>query len=358
MPLNAHTKAPIGPPNSVKTDERTGKILRILVEGHIQSTAPVSSLYITQQPQINLSSATIRSILASLEAQGYLFSPYRSAGRLPTEKAYRYYVDHLVPLPRENIRKEERYIQKECLKKNLANLAIEDILETIAKILSIITSYASLILGPPFSRLVLKHIELIDMGENEVLVIFVTRSGKVLSCKIFIEERIPGNILRAVSNRLNQSFQGAELNEMHSGLCEERECSDEHYYSLLVRALEKNFSALTKERGAYEEGFNQLDSCVSKESLGSLRKIIEEGKLDRVLPPDWDRKKGIAVTIAGESDKRLAGISIVSGSYQMGEKPIGTVNVIGPNHMPYDRVVTLVEYVRRLISNMVTRLSN
>ncbi len=345
------------PPNTKNSvaGDRSGRILQLLVEGHIQNAVPVSSSYLTKQPQIHLSSATIRSVLAKLEVMGYLFSPHRSAGRIPTEKAYRYYIDHVTPLPREEMRKEEKYIQKEYLKKNLA---IEDILTTTANILSILTNYAALILGPPCNKLVLKHIELIDMGAEEVLCIFVTRSGKVLSSKIFLEERIPENILRSISRQLNQNFQGIELNEVYNRLQDEWEVSTDESYKMIVSTLKRNFSALSGERGVYQEGFDQLRSCISKDGLRRLEEIIEKGELAEIISCESDNRRGVHVAIAGESDERLTGISIISGNYQMGEKSIGTVNVIGPNRMPYSRIITLVEYVRKLISNMATKLSN
>ena len=303
---------------------REAEILLMLVEGYIKNAVPISSLYLTQQPKIKLSSATIRSVLASLEAKGYLFSPHRSSGRLPTEKAYCFHIENLLPPSRKYIQeKEERYIQREYLR---YNLALMDILKTTGRLLSMLTNYAVLVFGPAPKRSVLKHLEFIDMGVEEVLVIFVTRVGEVLSAKIFVEERIPENYLRFAARQLNRKYKGMEFTDIHEHLqadiLETAENSD-RYYSILVRALWRDFNLLVGEQSFLKEGIAHLHSCVGHHTLQRLYELIQNRCLEQLIWAKAYDKEELGVSLAIEYDKNLRGISIVSGDYKMGEKNIG-----------------------------------
>ena len=340
----------------IEKDCREAEILLVLMEAYIKNTIPISSFYITQDPRIKLSSATVRSVLASLEAKGYLFSPHRSAGRLPTEKAYCFYIKNLLPPSRKYIQEEEeRYIQEEYLR---YNLALMDILKTTGRLLSILTNYAVLVFGPAPKRSVLKHLEFIDMGAEEVLVIFVTRVGEVLSAKIFVEERIPENYLRSAARQFNQKYKGMDFTDIYSRLQEESHDNDNYYHSILVKALARDFNLLIGEQSFLKEGIAHLHSCVEHQALQRLCELIQNRYLEQLIWAKVYDKEELGVSLASEYDKKLSGISIVSGNYKMGEKNIGLVSVIGPICMDYSRVMTLVEYIRHLISNMVTRLSN
>ena len=162
---------------------RENEILLNLVESHIENEAPISSLFLNRSLNNNLSSASIRTIMSVLEENGYLYSTHRSAGRLPTSKAFRHYVNHRVVPSRSHILNlDESYIQSEFLKQDLA--FVENILVCAARILTFMTNYATLVLGPKIQSFVLKHLEIIDMGTTELLIIAVTRSGDVFSRKV------------------------------------------------------------------------------------------------------------------------------------------------------------------------------
>ena len=347
-------------PECIARNSREADILLMLVEAYIRNGVPISSFYLVQKRGLKLSSATVRSILANLEEKAYLYSPHRSSGRLPTEKAYRFYIENLLPPSRKYIEeKEERYIQEEYLR---YSLDLVEILKTTGRLLSMLTNYAVLVSGPDLKLSVLKHLELVDMGAEEVLVIFVTRVGKVLSAKLFIEERIPEANLRLIARRLNRKYKGMGFAEIHACLKlegEQQAQSDEGAYdSALVRALARDFDLLVSEQTLLKEGIAHLHSYVEEQVLQRLYELIQNRCLEQSI---WSRvydKEGLGIRLGSEYDEKLKGISIVSGNYKMGEKNIGLVSVIGPTSMNYSRVVTLVEYIRHLMSRMLTRLSN
>ena len=334
---------------------RNTEILLMLVDGYIKNTVPISSQYITQQPGIKLSSASVRSIFANLECEGYLFSPHKSAGRIPTEKAWGYYVSKLSLSSSNYVQEEDKcYIQNEYLRQNLS---IDDILSATARIMSILTRYATLIVGTASNGSVLKHIELIDMGTDELMLILVTRAGRVLSRRVYMEEHISQDILRDIAYQLSQTFQGIDLKDLCNEIIAKGKSSKQRYYATLANALEKNIRLMANEQTLYKEGFDQLYGQLEEGSFRYLSNLLSQDNSQHALWQEMDNSE-LDVFIGGDYDNRLAGISLISGSYKMAEKRVGSINIIGPNCMDYRRVLSLVEYVRFVISNMLTRLSN
>ncbi len=342
--------------NESEITDRQAEVLNMVVSGFIHQSQPVSSFYIIENYDVNLSSATIRSVFAALEKKGYLFSPHRSSGRIPTEKAYRYFVDQLPP-PAVLLDEDQRVIQAEYLKHEFR---LPDILDVTSRILSMLTTYAAVVLGPEPEQAVLKHIELIDMGEDEVLVILVTRSGAVYSRTLFLENRIPGDTLRQISRQLNEMFKGMDLSEIRERLKSSIEGAN-RYFPLIAKTIAENFDSVSGEEEVFTYGLDNLYRAMAESGEpGRLRDIGElfhhtdflRGVFKKAISLD-----DVEVVIEGDRDERLAGLSVISASYKMGEKRIGSLGIVGPNRMDYVRVMSIVEYIRRLTTNMVTRIS-
>lgn len=340
---------------------RQGEVLKMVVDAYIRHQMPISSLWITENRDIGLSSATVRSIFADLESKGYLFSPHRSSGRLPTERAYRYFVSHLAHSPVIH-EEDQRRIQSEYLKRDFR---INEMLDVTSKVLAMLTNYAAVVLGPEPERAALKHIELIDMGGDEVLVILVTRSGEVYSRTVFLETRIPQDAIRLISRQLNEAFKGMDLAEMRNRLRDPM-AIDSHseargYLPMIARTIADNFDSVKGEEELYTSGVDNLYAQLGDRERQRLKEMgglfdseeFVRGMFKRTIDLD-----DLDVVIAGDQDDRLAGLSVVYASYKMGDQKIGSLGVVGPNRMDYVRVIGIVEYVRRLISNMITRISN
>lgn len=341
--------------------ERQAQILKLVIDGYILTGQPVSSLYLTQNFDIGVSSATIRSIFTELDREGYLFSPHRSSGRIPTEKGYRFYVSE-IPQSWSIEEEERRLIQKEYLRREFQ---INEILVVTSRLLSLLSDYAGIVLGPSRGQTVLKHIELIDMGQDEVLLILATRSGMVFHRMLHVEEHIPGESLRRISRYLNDIFKGCDLDEMRLRLSSEDLTIDgglREYLQIIARTLMAHFDSVQGEEDLFTFGRENLFASLANmdqdariRDVGTLfeTKDFLRGKLKVV----HDRE-GADVLIEGDVDERLSGISLVLAPYKMGEKYIGSLGVVGPNRMDYGRVVGIVNYISHLMSNMVTRISN
>ncbi len=346
---------------SEEVNNRQAKILKLVIDGYISTGQPISSLFLTQNFELGLSSATIRSIFGELDAQGYLYSPHRSAGRIPTEKGYRFYVEQ-IPHTWLIAEDERKLIQKEYLRREFQ---IHEILAVTSRLLSLLTDYAGIVLGPSPGQTVLKHIELIDMGQDEVLLILATRSGMVFHRLLHLEEHIPGESLRRISRYLNEIFKGCDLDEVRIRLAEEDfaiERGLDEYLKIITRTLKSHLDLV--------QGKEELFTFGRENLFASLARLNEEDRIKGVghlfESQDFLRGKlkaeqtrdGVDVLIEGDLDTRLSGISLVIARYKMGEKYIGSLGVVGPNRMDYSRVVSVVNYISHLMSNMVTRISN
>jgi len=339
---------------------REQEILKLAVNSYIQTAQPVSSLYLVEHNQIPFSSATIRSIFVDLENKLYLFSPHRSSGRIPTEKAYRFYVETLGDA-RPQIEGEERtYIQKEYLS---CPFSLSDLLEGTSRILSGLTNYTGVVIAPQAEESVLKHIELLDMGEDEVLVVIVTRSGSVFHKTLVLEQRIPPDYLQKISRILNELYKGMELGMIKEELYNQVKIGEDiqHYFSIIARTIVNNFDSVKGEEELYTYGEDRLYSCVGSsdvKAVENIGKLFSSRKYLRSIFRKAINLDEIHIMIDGDKDERLAGLSIVAASYKMGEKKIGSLGIVGPNRMDYTRTISIVEYISVLISNMITRMSN
>lgn len=341
--------------------DRQGEILKLVIDGYISTGQPVSSLFLTQNHETGVSSATIRSIFSELDKEGYLYSPHRSSGRIPTEKGYRYYVGQM-PQHWFIEEAERMLIQKEYLRREFQ---INEILTVTSRLLSLLTDYAGIVVGPSPGQTVLKHIELIDMGQDEVLLILATRSGMVFHRVLHLEEHIPGESLRRISRYLNEIFKGCDLDEVRFRLAEDDFKIDgglHDHLKIITRTLKAHFDSVSGKEELFTFGRENLFASLAR--LNEEERILDVGHLFETpdflrgkLKVDHDRD-GADVLIEGDHDSRLSGISLVIARYKMGEKYIGSLGVVGPNRMDYGRVVGIVNYISHLMSNMVTRISN
>lgn len=337
---------------------REEEILCLVIETFIKTGVPISSLQLVQTFDLKLSSATIRSILAELSRKGMLFAPHRSAGRIPTERGYRFFIRRMparLP-PFDPAQDEQMAIQKEYLRRNFQ---MEDVLEATSKILSMLTNHAGLVVAPSAERTILKHIELIDVGPDEILMVILTRSGSVYTKNITIEDRIPRSYLQQISRYLNEQFQGLDLQDVERQLGEcpaGLEGELYQYASLLLKTLSMHFASMGQRNDVYITGLDRVVEELGSSEFNVSRiyemKDIFRGILRRAVDLD-----DIAVTIEGDRNPTLSGLTILAGSYRMGEKKIGAMGVVGPNRMNYRRVIRVLEYLRIVISGMMTRMN-
>ena len=349
--------------DSASLTARQRDILQLVVGGYISTSQPISSFYLIDNFDLGISSATVRSIFADLEQQGYLYSPHRSSGRIPTEKGYRLFVE-MLPLERHILDEDQKLIQQEYLKHELHP---SEIMEVSCRILSLLTDFAGVVMGPEPESAVLKHIELIDMGQDEVLLIIVTRSGLVYSRHLFLEKRIPSESLHRISRFLNSSFQGCELRAVKESMGDsdslhiETEMELNRYLPMIARAISANIDYVRGEEDFFTSGVESLYASLVPESAQRIRELgrmFESTNDLRAIFKESMIHDNVLVSIEGDYQPSLNGLSVVSSAYKMGERRIGSIGVVGPNKMDYLRVVSIVEYMSVLISRVITRMSN
>lgn len=330
---------------------RERKVLEIIVQSHVTTGAPVSSRYVSQR--LDLSSATIRSIMADLEDMGLLGHPHTSAGRIPTDRGYRYYVDSLMRLQRmaeDQIRQIEHEYQSKVR-------SLEDVVEKTVRILSEFSGCAGITLLPGLERKCFRHVDLVQLSKKRVLVLLVAKSGFVKDYLIELESPPDEELLKKVSNFLNSEFCDMPLENIKEGLVrrlkEERDSS--HF---LINAAHQIIKAALMQGLKEKLYYNGTSSMLKypefndgEKSRDILRFFEEKKAITSILCGDL-YGDGLKVHIGWEnSNYGLDDFSLITAGFRMMGQSAGRLGIIGPLRMDYDRVIPLVD----LLSATVTR---
>lgn len=336
-------------------DNRTRSVLQAVVVSYIKSAAPIGSRTITKIYDFGLSPATIRNVMADLEDLGYLLQPHTSAGRVPTEKAYRLYVEsvmqHLRELP-----------PSFSLSDRLAAGAVEDrrrMLQDTSKLLSELSHYAGLVLAPDANATVFERIEIIRLRRDLVLVLLVSSDGFIENRIIPIDEDDSDADLQRIARLLNEKLGGRDLTEVRRLLIEEMRADKALYDSLLKKAIDLAQKAVQpqSETELYLGGTaNILDlpEFADADRMKAIFRTFEEKAtivqlLNRCLDSD-----GVQVYIGSETGvSGVEGCSLVLSSYKKGGQALGSLGVIGPIRMDYDRVIPLVDQTAKAVSRLL-----
>ncbi len=344
-------------------DERESSILSGIVYEYITTGKPVGSRSFVQKYSLSISPATIRNIMSDLEAIGYLMQPHTSAGRIPTDKGYRFYVDTLLDsydfVRNEKIDVKEDLIKEELIKRELH---LDRMFSSITRMLSFISKYAGVVLSPIPDYTVVKHIELVPLGNNNILFVLVTRMGMVLNRKVTISSSINYNDLYMYSKYLTGELCGYSLFDIKEDvfvkLRDNRMISETEEIALDVAEL-----ALTKndEPVLFIEGIENLlhiPEMVVSEKLDGLLHLFEEKSILKGIMERNINKDGVNTIIGEEIDgDDITGCSIVFSSYKIGSKNVGSLGILGPTRMDYEKVVPLVDYTGRMVSDFLTEMA-
>ncbi|EIT85230.1 heat-inducible transcription repressor [Fictibacillus macauensis ZFHKF-1] len=334
--------------------ERQLFILQVLIDDYIQHVEPIGSRTLSKREDMNFSSATIRNELADLEDLGFLEKTHTSSGRIPSEKGYRFYVDHLLS-PAALSTTELFSIQ------NLFHEKLEEterIFDQSARILSELTNYTSIILGPEALETTLKHLQLIPLGGQQAVAIFVTSTGHVENRHVMLPESIQPKEIETLVNILNEKLSGVPLAELHRKMDEElalvfqKHLMDHQQATLFLADLftwgrkDKVFFG-GKTKMLYQPEFKDV------EKVRILLDALEEKAIvERLLTSDRD---GVSVTIGHENGiPAIKDCSLIKASYSFHDKHIGTISLIGPTRMEYKRVIGLLD----TLSKQLTQLFN
>lgn len=335
-------------------DERAQILLKTLVEHYVSDGQPMGSNALLQYSGLALSPATIRNIMSDLEAHGFVSSPHTSAGRIPTQQGYRFFVDSLIsvkPLALQQV------IQ---LKSTLQSTDQKELIATAADMLSQLTQFAGVILIPKRKALIFKQIEFMPLSDKRILVIIVATDGSVQNRIIFSDATYTASELIQASNYFNTHYAGQTFEEARQKLHNDLKEMQANISRLMAAALDDNDQKDNKNKEdviiAGERNLLNVDELTS--NVTTLRKLFDvfERRTSLMQLLDNSQKaEGVQIFIGGESGySPLDECSMVTSPYKVDGQVVGTLGVIGPTRMAYERVIPIVDITAKLLSNALS----
>lgn len=335
--------------------QRSRQILEAIVEDYIATAEPVGSSAVAKRHAMSLSSATVRNVMASLEELGLLTSPHTSAGRVPTEKGFRFYVDSLVAL--RQISPQEK---KEILRRyRETGTNLTDVLRETSRTLSSLSNYTGLVVAPRFTSCLFRHMEFVKLGSRKVLAILVSCNGAVQNRIIETEQEFSNDDLLKMANYLNSVLEGLTIDQVRQKILAEMQSEKNRYDQLLNKALSLSQQALPDvEQDVYIAGQSRIFDQPEFADLNKMREIFatfeEKGRLVELLSRCM-QADGVQIFIGAETPlKEMAGMSLITSTYLTGNDTIGLLGVVGPTRMGYSSVIPIVDYTARLVSQLLT----
>lgn len=338
-----------------KLDERESSILNAIVYEYISTGKTVGSRSFVQKYSLSISPATMRNIMFDLESMRYLKQPYTSAGRIPTDKGYRFYVNSLLDSYNFNLN-DDFNLKVDLIKREIQ---LDRIFQSITKNLSVVSKYAGVILAPRPDFAVIKRIDLIPIGNNEVICVIITRTGKIINKKVMISNSPVAESFYDFSKYLTGEMGGYSILQIKETIL--GELRNERGQMELALDIAELAMSDSDEPELHIEGIENLlkiPEMVEESRLNSLLNIIEEKNILRYILELSMGHIGVDTLIGEEIDEpRVSGCSMVSTSYRIGNKNVGVIGVIGPTRMDYKKVVPLVDYTGKLMSDFLTQMS-
>lgn len=342
-------------PPSQTLSNRRHTLLLAAVQEFISTAEPVGSAQIVARHQLGVRSAMVRNMMAELEDGGYLQQPHTSAGRIPTEKAFRYYVDHLAAATRIGF--EDR-AQIE-LHYSTAARNISAVLRDTPRLLSLLTGQAALVMSPRLEASILERVNFVRLRDNQVLAVFVAEKGTIQNRIVDTDRDHTQDELDRMASYLNESLGGRTLDEarrwIEAQLHQERANYDRFMRDAL--ALGEAIADYIARPELYVEGSLQALEQPEFSDRTKMRELLRALDDKTALLELLERSlthAGLTVSIGSESyDPRLASLSVVAASYASGPTALGSLAVVGPVRMDYDRVIPLVEYTARALSRLM-----
>lgn len=338
-------------------DRRDREILREIIRSFIETGEPVGSRTIAKIHPEGLSPASIRNIMADLEEAGYLMQPHTSAGRVPTDRGYRYYVDSLltgVELPRSDREKIAEVIRKPG--------SLPEALEEISRLISRLTHQVGFVVSPDHTRAILRHLEFVSLDPHRILAILVDRAGVIHNRIARTSEDFSQEDLDRIGRYLVTEYQGKTLPEIREALLVKMKEEKAAFDTLLAQAISLGTQIMEPAEEAGKQVYMKGTSNILNEGnfadIDEMRKIFEtfeaRGKMVKILDEVTD-SEGLRIVIGSEHpDPSLAHFSLVASPYKMGDRPAGVLGVLGPTRMEYARAIALVDYISKLLSKILT----
>jgi heat-inducible transcriptional repressor len=340
-------------------EERESSILQAIVYEYITAGKPVGSRSFVHKYSLAVSPATMRNIMFDLEGLEFLKQPHTSAGRIPTDKGYRFYVNSILDSYDFSLKGREISVKEEAIKREVQ---LDKIFSVITKMLSTESHYAAVMLTPRFDFTVVKRIVLVPMDNNDILFILITRIGVVLTKKIVISSTVTQDDLYSFSKYLTGELCGYTIYEIKDTIFDrlrnEKAAGVNKEMALDIAQLAVSESEEPRLHIDGIENLLKIPEMVEEDRLHSLLSIIEEKSIIRRILENTLEKEGIRTLIGEEiEEEKIRGCSVVSTSYKIGNKLVGAIGVIGPTRMDYEKVVPLVDYTGNVVTELLTKMS-
>lgn len=341
-------------PSDPTLDQRAKLLLKTLVERYIAEGQPVGSRSLSRQSGLELSPATIRNVMADLEEMGFVASPHTSAGRIPTARGYRLFVDSLLTvqtIEQNELRALEHQLQPDDPKR---------VINAASQLLSGLTHFAGIVVAPRKDGTKIRQIEFVSLSDTRVLLIIVTTTGDVQNRILLTKRAYSSSELTQAANYLNQHCVGLGLTDMLDRLRKELTELRADMSELMSAAILAGEEAIEKQDADYvisgERNLLEVDELSSNMSrMRELFRMFEQKSSLMQLLDTSNRADGVQIFIGGESGiTTLDECSVITAPYEVDGQLVGTVGVIGPTRMAYDRVIPIVDITARLLSSALS----
>jgi len=332
-------------------NERAQHFLKVLIERYIREGQPVGSRTLAKDAGMELSPATIRNVMADLEEQGLITSPHTSAGRIPTVHGYRLFVDSLISLQPVEDQLVER-LQQELSEEDVP----QNLVERASRFLSGLTHMAGVVMIPRHDQIVIRELQFVHLSDSRVLAILVTSQGEVLNRIVETSRLFTRGELEQASNFINTHYRGMELEAIKNRILQEMQAHQQDMDRLMREALSIAGRALEEEGGEQDyvvsgqTNLMDFDELAQLDRIKSLFEAFSEKQeilhlLDRCVQAD-----GVQLFIGEESGYGpLDRCSVVTAPYEVEDRVVGVLGVIGPTRMAYDRVIPIVDITAKML---------
>lgn len=343
--------------------QREEKILRMVIQEYVETRKPVGSELVAQKGLPGVSSATIRNTMKKLEDEGYLYQPHASGGRIPTDKAYRYYVDYLSKIQKIAVKERER-IERQYRE---GSAEINRVMAQTSKMLSMLSHSAGFVLSSNVQDLSVQRLDFIPLGPFNILAVLITEEGVIKHWPFRINRAVSPAWLMMFNHFINEQISGLPLKEARrvlrvnlsrGGLEQER-----GFTQLACDILDEMAQKQTRAEQLYLDGMSQLIENISQDDygrLGQMMRIMEErdrfaGLLNEKMHQlEAEAGTKVDVSIGTENElKELKDLSIISSACKVDGKTIGLIGIVGPKHMEYNRMMSLVNFIGELLGTTI-----
>lgn len=331
-------------------DERKKQILQSVIEEYINTAEPVSSGTIVEKYDLGFSSATIRNDMADLEHEGYLEKPHTSAGRIPSVKGYRFYVDEL--LNDENISLEEIEYIKENLQTKVNE--IEDLTKITTNTISEMTHYTTVAIGPDSSSNIIKDIKFILLGERLLMAVILTENGAVKETIIKYDEDVSQNQIKDLNVTFNNKLRGKPLEKIDKPMEEYILSTMESQVNVIKPIIQQLNKSLEETSKIYLEGASKVFDFPEFSKIDTAKNFLSilDTKEEMLEIFNSGLAKDINVYIGDENENEdLKDLSVITFKHRVGDKDLGTIGIIGPKRMNYSKVISIMKYISKRLND-------